>query len=216
MFQLIFMKNFLLLAITAIFFASCSNNSATTKTFCDTTCVDSIAINGDAGSEQSLNIKISNCKPDTVSWSNKDVTRRIAFNEYINKEVRMNPSYVKAAFQDSCAWLSFNDCFTGRGYLMRLPYSGSEPIDKMTAALNSFDKKFSVEDDLRAYTDGGNIYVVNVKTGQKAEMTFKEAYKMDYDNIHTVLDSINVTKSRIYVKLLKEGKEVPLEKNIGL
>jgi hypothetical protein len=216
LFQLIFMKNFLLIAIAAIYFASC-NNSADTKTFCDTTCVkDSIAINGDAGTDQSLGIKINNCKPDTISWSNKNITRRIAFNEYINKDVRMNPSFVKAAFQESCAWLSFNDCITGRGYLMRLPYSGAEPIDKMTAALNSFDKKFSVEDDLRAYTDGGNIYVVNVKTGQKAEMTFKEDYKMDYDNIHSALDSINVTKSRIYVKLLKEGKEVALEKNISL
>lgn len=211
------MKNFLAIAIAAICFASCSNNSANTKTFCDTTCVkDSIAINGTAGTDQALSIKINNCKPDTVSWSNKNVKRSIAFNEYINKEVRMNPDFVNAAFQDSCVWLSFNDCITGRGYMMRLPYSGDEPIDKMTAALNSFDKKFSVDEDLRAYTDGGNIYVVNVKTGQKAEMTFKEAYKMDYDNIHTVLDSINVSKSRIYVKLFKEGKEVPLEKNISL
>jgi hypothetical protein len=211
------MKNFLAITIAVICFASCSNNSAGTKTFCDTTCVkDSIAISGAAGSGQDLSIKINNCKPDTVSWSNKNVTRRIAFNEYINKDVRMNPNYVKAAFQDSCVWLSFNDCITGRGYMIRLPYSGDEPIDKMTAALNSFDKKFTIDDDLRAYTDGGNIYVVNVKTGQKAEMTFKEAYKMDYDNIHTVLDSINVSKSRIYVKLLKEGQEVPLEKNISL
>ena len=211
------MKNFLLISIAAVFFASCSNNSASTKTFCDTTCVkDSIVINGDAGSEQSLNIKINNCKPDTISWSNKNVTRRIAFNEYITKDVRMNPDYIKAAFQDSSVWFSFNDCITGRGFMLRLPYSSTEPIDKMTAALNSFDKKFSVDEDLRAYTDGGNIYVVNVKTGQKAEMTFKEAYNMDYDNIHTVLDSINVSKSRIYVKLLKEGKEVPLEKNISL
>lgn len=211
------MKNFLLIILAAISFSSCSNNSATTNTFCDTTCVkDSIALNGDAGSGQDLNIRINNCKPDTISWSNKNVTRRIAFNEYIDKDVRMNPSYVKAAFQDSCVWLTFNDCFTGRGFMLRLPYSKTDPIDKMTAALNSFDKKFSLDDDMRAYTDGGNIYVVNVKTGNKAEMTFKEAYTMDYNDIHTVLDSINVTKSRIYVKLLKEGKEVPLEKNISL
>ena len=210
------MKNFLLIALAAISFTSC-NNSARSKTFCDTTCgKDNIVLNGDDGSGQSLGVKINNCKPDTISWSNKNVTRRISFNEYINKDVRMNPSFVKTAFQDSCVWLSFNDCVTGRGFMMRLPYSKTEPIDKMTAALNSFDKKFSVDDDLRAYTDGGNIYVVNVKTGNKAEMTFKEDYKMDYDNIHSALDSINVTKSRIYVRLLKEGKKVPLEKNISL
>ena len=47
-------------------------------------------------------------------------------------------------------------------------------------------------------------------------MTFKEAYQVDYDKIHETIDSIHVTKDRIYVKLLKEGKEVPLEKKVSL
>lgn len=217
LFQLFFMKNFLLIAIAGIFFTSCSNSSNSGKTFCDTTCTnDSIRFNGDEALDQSLVIGIKNCKPDTISWSNKQVRRKISLFEYLNKDVRMNPSFVNCAFQDSCVWLSFNDCITGRGFLMRLPYSKTESIDKMTAALNSFDKKFSVDPDLRAYTDGGNIYVVDVRTGKNAEMTFKEAYQMDYNNIHSVIDTINVTKSRIYVKLMKEGKEVPFEKNISL
>jgi hypothetical protein len=210
------MKIFLLIATAAIFFASC-NSSAKNKTFCDTTCVkDSIGFKGNPAQDQSLSVKINNCKPDSIVWSNKTATRKINFHEYINKDVRMNPSYANCAFQDSCVWLSFNDCFTGRGFMLRLPYSKTEPIDKMTAALNSFDKKFSLDPDLRAYTDGGNIYVVNVVNGKRAEMTFKEAYQIDYDKIHTVLDSINVSKSRIYVKLLKEGKDVPIEKNVSL
>jgi hypothetical protein len=215
-FNYFFMRNFLLIAIAGFLFTSC-NNSSKGKTFCDTTCVnDSIRFKGSTALDQSLMIGIKNCKPDTIVWANKSVSRKIDFYEYLNKDVKMNPSFVNCAFQDSCAWLSFNDCITGRGYLLKLPYDKTEPIGTFKAALNSFDKKFSVDPDLRAYTDGGNIYVVNVQTGKEAEMTFKEAYQMDYDNIHTALDSINVTKNRIYVKLLKEGKEVPIEKNISL
>ena len=58
--------------------------------------------------------------------------------------------------------------------------------------------------------------MVNVTNGKTAEMTFKENYEMDYDNIHSSIDSINVTKSRIFVKLLKDDKELPLEKNVSL
>lgn len=219
LFQLkFFMRNFLLIAIAGLFFASCSNNSITANaTFCDTTCVnDSIRFTGNAALDQKLAISIKDCKPDAILWENKDKKRIIEFQEYLNKDVKMNPSFVNCAFGDSASWLSFNDCITGRGYLLKLPYSNDAAIGTYKAALNSFDKKFSVDPDLRAYTDGGNIYVVNVKTGKEAEMTFKEDYKMDYDNIHTALDSINVSKSRIYVKLLKEDKEVPLEKSISL
>jgi hypothetical protein len=48
-------------------------------------------------------------------------------------------------------------------------------------------------------------------------MTFKENYAdMDFNDIHKTIDTINVSKNRIYVKLLKEGKEVPIEKNVSL
>jgi len=211
------MKSFFLIAIAGLFFTSCSNHSKTAATFCDTTCVnDSIRFTGNAGLDQKLAISIKNCKPDAIVWENKNVKRVIEFQEYLNKDVKMNPSFANCAFGDSASWLSFNDCITGRGYLLKLPYSKDDAIGTYKAALNSFDKKFAVDPDLRAYTDGGNIYVVNVKTGKEAEMTFKEDYKMDYDNIHTALDSINVSKNRIYVKLLKEDKAVPLEKNISL
>jgi hypothetical protein len=208
------MRNLFWIAIAGLFFTSC-NSSATGKTFCDTTCVnDSIRFSGNK--EQKLTISIKNCKPESIVWENQVSKRTIDINEYLNKEVKMNPSFINCTFRDSITWLSFNDCITGRGYLLRLPYSKSDAIGTYKAALNSFDKKFSVDPDLRAYTDGGNIYVVNVQTGNEAQMTFKEAYQMDYDHIHSVIDSINVTKSRIYVKLLKEGKELPLEKNISL
>lgn len=207
-----------MIAISGLFFTSCSNQSNTAKTFCDTTCVnDSIRFHGSSELDQSLVIGIKNCKPDTIAWANRYIRKKIDLHEYLNKDVRMNPSFVNCVFEDTSAiWLTFNDCITGRGYLMKFHYASTAGIEKMTAALNSFDKKFSLDPDLRAYTDGGNIYVVDVRSGKQAEMTFKEAYQMDYDNIHTAIDSINVTKQRIYVKLLKEGREVPLEKAISL
>lgn len=211
------MRNLLWIAVAGMFFTSCNNSDKNTS-FCDTTCTnDSIRFSGNSTFTQTLVIGINNCKPDSIKWDNKFTSRTINFNEYINKDVRLNPSFVKAAFQDtSNVWLSFNDCITGRGFLLKLPYSKSATIGAYSAALNSFDKKFFVDPDLRAYTDGGNIYVVNVNTRQQAEMTFKEAYQMDYDDIHKSIDSIHVTKDRIYVKLIKDGKDVPLEKPISL
>jgi hypothetical protein len=48
-------------------------------------------------------------------------------------------------------------------------------------------------------------------------MTFKEAYEnMDFDDIHKVVDTINVTKKHVFVRLLKDGKDVDLEKDIEL
>jgi len=47
-------------------------------------------------------------------------------------------------------------------------------------------------------------------------MTFKEEYKIDFNNIHEVIDSVNISPGRIYVELVKSGKKIPLEKQISL
>jgi hypothetical protein len=213
------MRIFILLPLAALFFASCNNN-AKGKTFCDTTCKsDPIKFTGDDQFNQSLQINIKNCNPDTVSWTHKGmyISRQIVLPSYVDQDVKLNASMVACAFQDtSIAWLTFNDCLTGRGYMLKLPFSKSNSIQKISGALNSFDPKFSVDKDLRAYTDRGNIYVVDVTNGKQAQMTFKEEYPIEFNKIHEVLDSINVTKERVYVKLLKEGKEIPFEKKITL
>jgi hypothetical protein len=216
------MKNFLAITIAAICFASCSNSSNTAKTFCDTTCAgDTLKFNGnDTKWKQWLAISIKDCKPDSMKWTYEGASavRTVPFSDYGPQDILVNKSSINVAFQDTAAiWVSFNDCFTGRGYLVELPYKTGKSTVKSSAALNSIDKKFFVDPDLRAYTDRGNIFVVNVTSGEKAQMTFRENYaNMNFNEIHKTLDSINVTKSRIYVKLLKEGQEVPLEKNISL
>lgn len=163
---------------------------------------------------------MKNCSPDSMKWTYEgaDAVRTVPFSDYGPQGIRINKSSINVAFQDTASiWVTFNDCSTGRGYLFELPYRSGKNTMKTSAALNSIDKKFSVDPDLRAFTDRGNIFVVNVTNGKQAQMTFKENYAdMDFNDIHKTLDSINVSKTRIYVKLLKEGKEVPIEKNISL
>ena len=86
----------------------------------------------------------------------------------------------------------------------------------MSSAINSFDKKFVVPDDMRAYCDYSTIYVEDINTGKKEMMTFKEEYKIDFNNIHEAIDTVNISRNRIFVQLLKDGKKVPLEKTISL
>lgn len=214
------MKFIILLSAAALIFCSCNNKAQGDKPFCDTTCKsDKITFDGDAVNKQSVIITIDGCKPDSLTWTHRKagMTRQVSLSDFLNRQVRLNRSAINVAFQDtSLVWLSFNDCITGRGYLLKLPYNKSKTIQKISGALNSFDHKFVVDDDLRAYTDEGNIYVDNVKTGKGTMMTFKKKYPIDFYHIHDVVDSINVTKSRIFVRLRENNQNVDFEKNIGL
>jgi hypothetical protein len=135
----------------------------------------------------------------------------------LNNPVRVNKSAMNCYIKDtSYAYLSFNDCVSGRGYLLKLPFNKKESIAKMSSALNAFDKKFVVPDDLRAYADYSTLYVIDIATDKKEQMTFKEQYPIDFDNVHDVIDSINVSRDRLFVLLKKDGKQVPIEKKISL
>jgi hypothetical protein len=99
---------------------------------------------------------------------------------------------------------------------MQLPFNKKQSLRKMSSAINSFDKKFVVPEDLRAYADYSTIYVEDINTGKKESMTFKEEFKIDFNNIHEVVDSVNVSHDRIFVQLIKGGENLPLEKKISL
>jgi hypothetical protein len=210
----------LLLICAPVFFIACNNSGKTAKTFCDTTCkTDSFHYKGADRFESKVDITLKNCKPDSITWTHggMTITRQLPFNDLTNQDVRLNPAAISCIIKDtSYAWLTFNDCITGRGFLVKLPFNKANNISKFTGALNSFDPKFSLEQDLRAYTDRGSIYVTDINSGNQEVMTFKETYDIDFNNLHQVVDSINVTHKRIYVKLLKNGKEVPIEKVIDL
>lgn len=215
------MRLFLLLSVLALFAASCSDNGATTaKTFCDTTCsTDTFKFNNDHKLKPMVRISVKNCVADTLTWSHDALfnDRQMHMGTLLGNLVRIHQDAINCFIKDtSYAWVSFNDCLTGRGYLIYLPYNKSETVRKMSSAINSFDKKFVLPNDLRAYCDYSTIYVEDINTGAKEQMTFKEEYDIDFNNIHKTIDSVNISRNRIFVQLIKDGKKVALEKNISI
>jgi hypothetical protein len=206
----------------SVLFASCSGNKqgASAQLLCDTTCnTDSFKFAGDHKLKPFVTISVNNCIADTLTFSHNAMpsSRQIHMGTYLGHLVRLNKSAISAYFKDtSYVWLTFNDCATGRGYLLQLPFNKKESIRKMSSAINSFDKKFVVPDDLRAYADYSTLYVEDIATGKTEKITFKEEYKIDWDNIHETIDSVNISHNRIFVQLKKGGQNVPLEKNISL
>lgn len=214
------MKILFLAFLTCLFFTACNNNGKTSKTFCDTTCkTDSFLFKSEDKFGASVNISVKNCIPDTIAWTHDQLATStlLPMHDLTGQEVRLNTSAISCIFKDtSYAWLTFNDCITGRGYLFKLPFNKNGAISKITGAINNFDPKFHVQENLRAYTDRGSIFVININSGKEAQMTFKEAYDIDFNKIHEAIDSVNITPKRIYVRLLKQGKEISLEKVIDL
>lgn len=201
--------------------ASCSNNeAATAKTFCDTTCnTDTLVFKGDHKLNPYVSISQKNCLADTLTWTHDLLPskRQMQLSILLDNTIRINKAAVDCFIKDtSYAYVTFNDCVTGRGYLLKLPFNKKENINKVTSALTAFDKKFVVPDDMRAYADYSTIYVVDVNTGKEERMTFKEEYDIDFNDVHKVIDSINVSHNRIFVLLNKNGQQLPLEKNINL
>ena len=215
------MRFLLLLLIIGFFLASCDNNgSSTTATFCDTACNnDSLKYSGEHKLRPRVTITVNNCTGDSITWTHDALpaNRQMHMGTLLDNLVRLNKSAVSCFIKDtSYAWVAFNDCITGRGYLLQLPFDKKQSVRKMSSAINSFDKKFVVPDDLRAYADYSTIYVEDINTGKKEQMTFKEEYKINFNNIHEVIDSVNVSHDRIYVQLIKNGEKLPLEKKISL
>ena len=215
------MRIFLLLATVITIAASCGEKAAeTTQTFCDTACNnDTLLFEGDHRLKPFVSITQKNCLADTLTWSHSqlETNRQMQIPDLLDNPVRINKSAVSCYIKDtSYAILTFNDCVTGRGYMLKLPFDKKQNINKRTSALNSFDKKFVLPDDLRAYADYSTIYVMDITTGKEEQMTFKEEYDINFNDVHKTIDSINITRDRIFVLLKKEGKDVPLEKKISL
>ena len=216
------MKSIVTIIGCVLLLASCSNNSnqGTAKTFCDTACnTDTLKFEGEHRFNPMVSISQKNCLADTLSWTHDGLPskRQMQLPTLLNNPVRVNKAAVSCFIIDtSYAWLSFNDCVTGRGYLLKLPFNKKQNINKISSAINSFDKKFVVPDDLRAYADYSTIYVVDINSDKKEQMTFKEQYNIDFNTVHDVIDSVNISRDRIFVLLKKNGQDVPIEKKIKL
>jgi hypothetical protein len=215
------MRVLFLLLTLAFFVAACNNEgSSTAKTFCDTACNnDTFKFSGDYKLMPRVTITVKNCMADSITWTHDvlPANRQMHMGTLLDGLVRLNKSAISCFIKDtSYAWVAFNDCTTGRGYLLQLPFDKKQSVRKMSSAINSFDKKFVVPDDLRSYADYSTIYVEDINSGQKQQMTFKEEYKIDFNNIHEVIDSVNISRNRIFVQLIKNGEKIQLEKTISL
>ena len=165
-----------------------------------------------------VSISLNACKADTVLWTH-DLTggKMFSLRDDLGQDVYLSKSAIDAYFKDtSYVWLQFNDCQTGRGYLMKLPYSKSEDRRKITGAFTKFDPKFSIDPSLIVYTDRGSVFVENLENDNKATMAFDKAYDIDFNKLHEMVDSVNVTKDRIFVQMIRDGKTVPYEKKVSL
>jgi hypothetical protein len=204
-------------AIVAVFFfSSCSNSGDGDKNaLCDTVCQkDSIKFRDEQNKFRPfVFISAKNCKSDSLKWGYSGSEKTIIdFQKY-----KLNKDFTRCYINDtSYAWLVFNLCETGRGYLLKLPYSENVQLFKSSAALNNFDPKFSVAEGIVAYTDRGNLFVEEMATQKKAMMTFGKETQMELDYIHDVIDSVNITPTRIWAKVKIDGEWKEIGKNITL
>jgi hypothetical protein len=217
-----FMRTLFLAAIASVLFmTSCSNKgSGTAKTFCDTACNnDSLNFKGDNKLNPVVLIGIRDCKADSMMWMHDLAdSKLVSLPQYLGQDVSLNKSAIDCYFKDtSYAWLQFNDCKTGRGYALKLPFSKGQERQTISSAFTKFDPKFSIDPDLIAYTDRGSVFVENMKTGQKSLLPFDKVYQdINFNKLHESVDSIHVTKDRIFVQMIRDGEKVPYEKKINL
>lgn len=118
--------------------------------------------------------------------------------------------------ENQYAWILFNDCVTGRGFQIKLPYDKATPFSLKSSGLNPMDLKFAIEEGLIVNTDRGNLFVEDALDGKKAMMTFGEKLDIDYDVIHDHIDSVSVTRSTIWAKIKVGNTWVIKEKKIVL
>jgi hypothetical protein len=188
---------------------SSSKDKATTASFCDTTCNnDTMHFESGAKDRSFVTITMKNCKPDSVTWgSEKMITyRQLPFTDLVGKTLPINKNFVRAKIFDGYVWLLMNECISGQGYVVKLPFNDKENIFRKNTAFNPMDKKYTIDESIIAHTDKGNLFMEQMATGKKAMMTFGEPLAMEYNDMHQAIDSISITPTHAWAKV-KIGKE---------
>lgn len=213
---------FLLFPVAVILLAatvSCNNKAAEgPKLFCDTVCLkDTLKFTGTHEKQPTVFITAKNCQADTIIWSYKGMgaDHKTGFTYLLGASVNINKDFIRCFFRNNeVAYVLFNECQTGRGFQIKLPYDKNQSFSLKSSGINGLDRKFSVSENLLVNTDRGNIYVEDMNTGKKAMMTFGEKLDIDYDAIHEFIDSVNVTNDRIWVKILSNKEWITKEKKL--
>jgi hypothetical protein len=218
------MKLIIATVITAVAmafsFGSCKSSGGQ-STFCDTACMkDTIKFSEDSHPlKPYVYISPNNCEADSIIWSydGMGVNRKLDLTDLLGASFRLDKKHMRCVFKDtSYVWVLFNNCTTGRGYFLKIPFSKKGSISPKASAINNIDPKFSVADGLAAYTDRGNIFIEEMSTGKKAMMTFGEDIGPDYYAIHETIDSVNITPRRVWVKIKTKNGWQEKEKMINL
>lgn len=217
----IFMRIVLVSLITIIYILGAGCKSSTKpQSFCDTACFgDSLRFTGTHELRPYVILSASNCQADTLSWSydGMGVNRKVGLDDFLNTKVYLNRNFVTVFIKDTAyAWVLFNDCSNGRGYSLKLPFNKTATIGRKSSNINNLDPRFSIAENLVAYTDRGNIYVEDMASGKTEMMTFGKNLEIDYDALHDYIDSVNLTNDRIWVKVKIDNKWTELEKKITL
>lgn len=192
---------------------SAEKETAASEPFCkDTACLsETLRYDSPAPGKPFVTISFKNCKIDNIHWEKggKGVIKDILFSEYIPNDVKPSKEALSCTIVDGkYAWIRFNDCATGRGYVIRLPFDSDGTTSKFTSALNNFDPKFKISDDLVAYYDNTFIYVQDTKTGDIAQqlLTDTGVKSINYNDVHSLIEEVNITKDSIYAKLKVDNK----------
>lgn len=219
------MRFFLFIAFTfsVVLISSCGSSKSgdTAKTFCDTaSCFgDSMVFVGEHSLKPYVIISGNGCKADTITWSYKGekTNRKVRIADIMKREIALNQDYLRCYIRDTAfAFVIFNDCISGRGYWLKLPFNKSADIGRKSGALNNFDRKFSIPDNIVAYTDRGNLFIEDITNGKTAMMSFGQDTGLDFDAIHETIDSVNITADRIWAKVNLDGKWAVMEKKVQL
>ncbi len=209
-----------ILIVVVLVNSNSSCNSSGPKAFCDTVCIsDTIKFKGNHVLQPYVYVTAKNCKADTIVWSYSGygTNRKMGIADIFGAQVNINKNFIGCFIKDtSYTWILFNDCATGRGYQVKLPFNKTAKIERKSSGINRFDPKFFVEENLIVNTDKGNVFVEDQETGKKAMMTFGQKLEIDFDAIHQLIDSVNITSTRIWVKVKKNNEWIELEKKISL
>lgn len=199
-------------------FTSCKSSP---KSFCDTVCIsDTIRFTASHPASPFVSIGMKSCMPDTITWSHDwlPAKRKLVFSDLTGKDVRINKDFMRFYVHDtSYVWLTFNDCNTAQGFMVKLPFNKTSNIQRKNSALNAIDPRFAVAEGLVAYTDKGNIFIEDMATGQQATFTFgRKIENMDYTNIHATIDSLNITREKAWARINIDNDWTVVEKSITL
>jgi len=213
------MKKALIVATLAFGIIACSEEPKPV-TLCEKPCVSDTLNFALTDNEFEPYVKLvpGNCFIDTVIWSHKKIEnrRKIHLSTFIGEIPAVDKSTIKCYIRDtSYAFLVFNDCLTRRGYWMKLPYSSEISLEKSVSAINSADPRYSVEEGLLCYKANNTVYVQEIMTGKVAEVTVPSP-TLDYETMYEIIDSVNITRNRIFMNLKDGGSVKPFEKTIEL